>query len=106
MMTKKSIRNRKVRTSKTQEQPPNRWLTTMETRPMNRSLRAPGKLAENKPSLPEKSKPTGGMHERGGPKTAAGKRRVSRNAIKHGFFSNYRLGHHRDGKESQREYDD
>ncbi len=41
-----------------------------------------------------------------GPKTAAGKRRVSRNAIKHGFFSKYLLVQHRDGKESQREYDD
>jgi len=36
----------------------------MDTRPMNRSVRAPGKLAENKPSLPEKSKPTGGTPER------------------------------------------
>jgi len=41
-----------------------------------------------------------------GPKTAARKRRVSRNAIKHGFFSKYLLVQHRDGKESQREYDD
>jgi hypothetical protein len=41
-----------------------------------------------------------------GPKTAAGKRRVSRNAIKHGFFSKYLLVQHRDGKENQGEYDD
>jgi hypothetical protein len=41
-----------------------------------------------------------------GPKTAAGKKRVSQNAIKHGFFSKYLLVQHRDGKESQGEYDD
>jgi len=40
-----------------------------------------------------------------GPRTAAGKERVSRNAIKHGFFSKFLLVHHRDGKESQGEYD-
>ena len=32
--------------------------------------------------------------------------RVSRNAIKHGFFSKYLLTQHRDGKKSQDEYDD
>jgi len=41
-----------------------------------------------------------------GPKTATGKKIVSRNAIKHGFFSKFLLVHHRDGKESQGEYDD
>jgi len=41
-----------------------------------------------------------------GPKTAAGKKRVSKNAIKHGFFSKCLLVQHRDGKESQDEYDD
>ena len=41
-----------------------------------------------------------------GPKTAAGKKRVSMNAIKHGFFSKFLLVQHADGKESQREYDD
>jgi hypothetical protein len=41
-----------------------------------------------------------------GPKTAAGKKRVSRNAVRHGFFSKFLLIHHPDGKESQAEYDD
>ena len=41
-----------------------------------------------------------------GPRTVAGKRRASRNAIKHGFFSKWLLVQHRDGKESQGEYDD
>ena len=41
-----------------------------------------------------------------GPKTAAGKERVSRNAFRHGFFSKFLLIQHRDGKESQNEYDE
>jgi hypothetical protein len=41
-----------------------------------------------------------------GPKTAAGKKRVSRNAVRHGFFSKFLLIQHRDGKESQDEFDD
>jgi hypothetical protein len=41
-----------------------------------------------------------------GPKTAAGKKRVSMNAVKHGFFSKWLLVQHSDGKESQDEYDD
>ena len=41
-----------------------------------------------------------------GPKTATGKKRVSRNAVRHGFFSKFLLIQHRDGKESQGEYDD
>ena len=41
-----------------------------------------------------------------GPKTAAGKKRVSKNAIKHGFFSKWLLVQHQDGKESQSEFDD
>src|SRR5450432_1084870 len=40
-----------------------------------------------------------------GPKTAIGKKRVSRNAVRHGFFSKWLLVQHRDGKESQAEYD-
>ncbi len=41
-----------------------------------------------------------------GPRTATGKKRVSMNAVKHGFFSKWLLIQHRDGKESQDEYDD
>ena len=41
-----------------------------------------------------------------GPKTATGKKRVSRNAVRHGFFSKFLLIQHQDGKESQREFDD
>jgi len=41
-----------------------------------------------------------------GPKTATGKKRVSRNAVRRGFFSKFLLIQHRDGKESQNEYDD
>jgi hypothetical protein len=41
-----------------------------------------------------------------GPKTAAGKRRVARNAIKHGFFSKYILVQHPEAEESQAEYDE
>ena len=40
-----------------------------------------------------------------GPKTAAGKRAVAKNALKDGFFSKFLLIQHRDGKESQDEYD-
>jgi len=40
-----------------------------------------------------------------GPRTAAGKKRVSRNAIQHGFYSKWLLIQHPDGKESQGEYD-
>jgi hypothetical protein len=41
-----------------------------------------------------------------GPKTAIGKKRVSRNAVRHGFFSKFLLIQHPDGKESQSEYND
>jgi hypothetical protein len=41
-----------------------------------------------------------------GPKTAAGKRRVSRNAVKFGLFSKYLLVPHADGLESQGELDE
>ena len=41
-----------------------------------------------------------------GPKTAAGKKRVSENATKHGFYSKHLLVQHQDGGESQGEYDD
>ena len=41
-----------------------------------------------------------------GPKTATGKKRVSRNAIKHGFYSKWLLVNHQDGEESQAEYDE
>jgi hypothetical protein len=39
-----------------------------------------------------------------GPKTATGKKRVSRNAIKHGFYSKWLLVQHQDGEESRAEY--
>src|SRR6185369_17031779 len=38
-----------------------------------------------------------------GPKTATGMKRVSRNAIKHGFYSKWLLVQHQDGEESQSE---
>ncbi len=41
-----------------------------------------------------------------GPKTVAGKKRVSRNAIKHAFYSKWLLVRHQDGEESQAEYDE
>jgi hypothetical protein len=41
-----------------------------------------------------------------GPKTAKGKQRVSRNAVRHGFFAKFLIIEHRDGKESQRQFDD
>jgi hypothetical protein len=41
-----------------------------------------------------------------GPKTATGKKRVSKNAVRHGFFSKFLLSQHPDGKESPGEYDD
>lgn len=40
-----------------------------------------------------------------GPRTLNGKKRVSRNAARHGFFSKWLLIQGRDGRESQREYD-
>ena len=40
-----------------------------------------------------------------GPKTAAGKKRVSQNATIHGFYSKWLLVKHQDGEESQAEYD-
>ena len=39
-------------------------------------------------------------------KQRRGRKRVSSNAVKHGFFSKWLLVQHQDGKESQREYDD
>ena len=41
-----------------------------------------------------------------GPKTPGGKKRVSRNAVKHGFYSKWLLVQHQDGGESQAEYDE
>jgi hypothetical protein len=41
-----------------------------------------------------------------GPKTTMGKKRVSKNAVRHGFFSKFLLIQHPDGKESPGEYDD
>ena len=41
-----------------------------------------------------------------GPRTAAGKKRVSENATKHGFYSKHLLVQHPDGGESRDEYDD
>ena len=41
-----------------------------------------------------------------GPKTEKGKKMVSKNAIRHGFFSKFLLIQHPDGKESQGEYND
>src|SRR5439155_4992040 len=41
-----------------------------------------------------------------GPRTAVGKKRVSRNAIRHGFYSTWLLVQHRDGNENQAEYDE
>jgi len=41
-----------------------------------------------------------------GPRTATGKKRVSRNALRHGFYSKWLLVQHRDGNESQAEYDE
>ena len=41
-----------------------------------------------------------------GPKTVAGKKRVSRNSTKHGFYSKWLLVRHQDGEESQAEYDE
>jgi hypothetical protein len=40
-----------------------------------------------------------------GPKTAAGKKIVSANAMKHGFYSKFLLVKHQDGEEGQAEYD-
>jgi hypothetical protein len=40
-----------------------------------------------------------------GPKTSAGKKTVSSNAVRHGFFAKGLLIPHRDGKEDQAEYD-
>jgi hypothetical protein len=41
-----------------------------------------------------------------GPKTASGKKRVSTNAIRHGFYAKGLLVPHPDGREDQAEYDD
>jgi hypothetical protein len=41
-----------------------------------------------------------------GPRTPGGKKRVSRNATRHGFFSKWLLIQGRDGNESKQEYDD
>jgi hypothetical protein len=41
-----------------------------------------------------------------GPTTPTGKKRVSRNAVRHGFFSKFLLVQHPNGKESQGELDD
>jgi hypothetical protein len=41
-----------------------------------------------------------------GPNTVAGKKRASKNAIRHGFYSKCLLVQHPDGKEDRAEYDD
>ncbi len=41
-----------------------------------------------------------------GPRTPTGKKRVSRNALRHGFYSKWLLVQHQDGNESQAEYDE
>ena len=41
-----------------------------------------------------------------GPKTAAGKKKVSRNAVQHGFYSKWLLIQHPDGSEGADEYQD
>ena len=41
-----------------------------------------------------------------GPRTSIGKKRVSQNAVRHGFFSKFLLIQHPDGKETQDEYED
>jgi len=41
-----------------------------------------------------------------GPRTATGKKRVSRNALRHGFYSKWLLVQHQDANESQAEYDE
>jgi hypothetical protein len=64
-----------------------------ETR--KRSTVSPRKIESNR----------GNSRQSTGPKTAAGKRRVSMNAVRHGFFSKFLLVQHPDGKESQSELD-
>jgi hypothetical protein len=41
-----------------------------------------------------------------GPRTVKGKQQVSRNAVRHGFFAKFLIVEHKDGKESQSEFDD
>jgi len=41
-----------------------------------------------------------------GPRTPIGKKRVSRNALRHGFYSKWLLVQHQDANESQAEYDE
>ena len=79
----------------------------MNSRSKSRGLTEVRKSAENQPFLREKSKPTAGTH--GGlldQKTASGKKRASRNAIKMGFYSKWLLVDHLAGKDSQGEYAD
>src|SRR3989442_4825369 len=80
--------------------------TTMDTRQLSRSRKSPRNRMENELSLPEKSKLTGGMRKSTGPRTPIGKKRVSRNALRHGFYSKWLLVQHQDANESQAEYDE
>ena len=68
--------------------------------------RAGGGEASGKPTVSSRKIEANRRNGRkGGPKTAAGKKRVSRNAVKHGFYSKHLLVQHLDGAESKAEYD-
>ena len=61
---------------------------------------------ENQPSPDEIESNRRNSQKSTGPKTATRKKRVSGNAVRHGFFSKFLLIQHRDGNESQDEYDE
>jgi hypothetical protein len=67
-----------------------------------------GAEASGKPSVSSRKVEANRRNARNstGPKTASGKKRVSRNAIKHGFYAKWLLVEHLAGKESQCEYED
>src|SRR5437667_2598097 len=78
----------------------------MDTRELSRGRKSPRNRVENELSLPEKSKRTGGMRGSRRDQEHPGKKRVSRNALRHGFYSKWLLVQHRDGNESPAEYDE
>ena len=74
----------------------------------NRTLDAIDAEASGKRAVSSRKREANRQNARNstGPRTAAGKKRVSRNAIRHGFYSKCLLVQDQDGKESEAEYEE
>src|SRR5437763_4030563 len=106
-MDKKAIKNRQDRRLRTQAQPTTCKPTATETR-RTAHWDAIDAEASGKRAVSSRKREANRQNARNstGPRTAAGKKRVSRNAIRHGFYSKCLLVQDQDGKESQTEYEE